>query len=125
TQIDATTKEIKWHEDLGNYQAQVHEAQQTIAKRLDEKTQSAEREAYLRQVEQVQSVRTPVDLHRDAINDLTLRKQTREKVSNEQQLLAQQLNDADTAVTEATQYLEAQTSAQEAAKPQLAEATRL
>src|SRR5690606_31852104 len=30
-QIDATAKEIKWHEDRDTYQTQVHEAQQTLS----------------------------------------------------------------------------------------------
>ncbi|PPL02283.1 AAA family ATPase [Parapedobacter indicus] len=125
TQIDATAKEIKWHDDLSHYQAQVNEAQHTLTERLAEKAQSAERETYLRQVEQVQPVRTSVDLYQEATERLIQRKQTSGEISSQQQLLAQQVNDATAAVTEATQHLEAQTSTLETAKPQLAEAAKL
>ncbi|MFC3199310.1 AAA family ATPase [Parapedobacter deserti] len=125
TQIDATTIEIKWHEALSRHQAQVHEAQQALQERLAEKTESAGREMYLRQVEQVQPVRISVDLHQEATERLIQRKQTREEIRSQQQLLAQRVNDAAIATAEATQYLEAQSSAQEAARPQLAEANKL
>ncbi|SEL91871.1 AAA family ATPase [Parapedobacter koreensis] len=124
-QIDATVKEIKWHEDLSNHQAQVYEAQQVLQAHFAEKTQSTEREMYLRQVEQVQPTRTWMDALAEASGLLHQRRAGLEEVSSQQQLLAQQVNDIAAAVAAATQHLEAQVSAQESAKPQLAEANKL
>jgi len=123
--IDTTTREIKWHDDLRHYQAQVHEAQQALEERLAEKAQSAERGTYLRQVEQVQPTRTWVDALAEASGLLHQRKERLEEVSLQQQLLVQQLNDAAVAEAEATQHLKVQTRTQEEARPQLAEANKL
>lgn len=125
TKIDKTTKDIKWHDDLSQYQAQVKEARQALETRQAEKSQSAERETYLKQVEQVQVTRTWVDALAEASGLLHQRRERLEEVDVRQLLLAQQVADATVGVAEATQHVDAQTSAQEAAKPQLAEANKL
>lgn len=125
TDINAITSEIKWHDDLSAYQIQLHEARQVLQERLIEKRQSIEREGYLRQVELVQPTRTWVDALRQATEQLGQRQEALEQARSQQRLLANHVADMEVAVAQASEQLEAQTVAQEAAKPLLDEAKRL
>lgn len=124
-QVDAVAREIKWHEDLSVHQAQVQAARQVLQQHADEKDQSAERETYLRQVEQVQPIRTSVDLLDEAKGHLDRRKSDLDGIRAQQQQLALQADEAGAAVVEATQHLDAQVREQEEAKPRLATASKL
>jgi len=123
--INATAIEIKWHEDLNSYQAQVREAAHALQERLAEKEQSAERGNYLKQVEQVQPTRTWVDALHETDGQLIRRREACEEARSQQQLLTQQVAEAEASVVEATQYLEAQVTTQEEAKPLLDTAKKL
>lgn len=123
--VDATANEIQWHDELHHHRAQVLDARQALDERLAEKSQSTERQSYLQQVEQVQPIRTSMALHQEATERLSQRKQTREEAGRQQQLMEQQVRDATAAVAEAIKHRDEQTNAREAAKPQLAEASKL
>ena len=124
-QVEEAAKEMKWHEDFSAYQARVQEARQALQQYADEKDRLADREAYLRQVEQVQPIRTSVDLLDEATGHLDRRKSDLEGIREQQQLLARQAGEAGAAVAEAAQHLDARVREQEGAKPQLAMAGKL
>jgi len=123
--ISATTVEIKWHDDLDSLQVQVQEAGHVVQMHLVEKDQSAGREDYLKQVEQVQPTRTWVDALQEATDQLVERREAGEQARVQQQLLAHQAAEAETSLAEATEHLEVQSVAQEEAKPLLDEAKKL
>ncbi len=124
-QIDTTAKEIKWHEDRDTYQTQVHEAKQTLSECLAEKTRSTAREAYLKQVEQVQPTRTWMDAIQETTEQFAQRRSVLGDTQMEQQLLVQQVRETEIAVTEAMQELEMGEAAYEEAQPLLDQAKRL
>ena len=124
-QIDAATKEIKWHEDLCNHQAQVDDAHQIRQASLIEKEQVEGRQIYLKQVEQVQPTRTWVDLLHEATDQLAGRRETLAEAQSHRQLLANKAAETEVAVVEATGNLTHQTATQEEAKPLLDQAKKL
>lgn len=125
TLLDATKKEIKWHDDLTVHQIQVNEAQQTLAERLTEKARAAGRETYLKQVEQVQPTRTWMDALTDTAEQLSQRRQALGEARTRQQLLANQAAEAREDVDQAIKYLGDKVLAGEEAKPLLDRAKKL
>ncbi len=123
--IDAAATEIKWHEDLQSHQIQVQEAGHILGEYLAEREQSADRETYLKQVEQVQPTRTWMDALHEATELLAQRREALEQALAQQQLLTHQAAEADASVAESVEHLEAQTVAQEEAKPLLDQAKKL
>ena len=123
--INTTVQGIKWHEECTRHHTQIQEAERLLQERRVEKEEALDRAVYLKQVEQVQSVRTTVDALHEVAEQLNQRQETQNQARIQLQLLMQQTRETEDLVTAATDKLDQQTVAQEAAKPLLDEARKL